>query len=129
MRDVCKERGLDLESRRTDTYEAIPEGAKIKVHQKVLVEVLEDCWALLAEVQKVKHEIQDLSSGTDSETHMRTGPNLFEAGVDPRTVNEMAVKLGDMGEFARLALEKLLFLRKAVMDKPVEPEDVEPEEI
>ena len=111
---------------RTDASESIPEGTKIKVDQKVLVQVLEDCWDLLVETQRVKQLIDDKMKGMEQrdEPHpgwYHAGPSLMDYGVPPEIANDLNMMLWDMGEHARLALVQILSLRKAALDKPAEP--------
>lgn len=111
---------------RTDAYEAIPEGTKILVDKKVLVEVLEDCWTLLFEVQLQKQRLDDAMKGLKQVEPYgglpggwtKVGPSLDDYGVPATLSNDLTMMLIGMGESARQACEKTLFLRKAVMDKP-----------
>lgn len=113
----------------TDAYKAIPDGTKILVDKKVLIGALEDCWTLLVDVQRQKQLIDDKMKGVEQfeATHdtpggwKEVGPCLMDYGVPPEIANDLAVMLYGMGETARQACEKILFLRKAAMDKtPVE---------
>ncbi|MFA6234068.1 MAG: hypothetical protein WC824_07740 [Bacteroidota bacterium] len=110
----------------TEQFDAIPEGTKILVDKKVLIEVLEDCWHLLVEVQRQKQRIYDKMMGYEQRETTETekggwfpvDSNLMGYGVPPEVANDLIMMNVGMGETARQACEKILFLRKAVLDKP-----------